>query len=429
MEDCSICCEPYNKVKRVKVTCPTCDVSCCRACIQRYMLDTQGDPHCMSCRTAWNREFVDTACTKAFRMKPLKNHREDILFNRQLALLPQTQEAVESYRLCEDLQNRMREIEEQIVTLARDRRQVELDFRHHNSVWRGYGQGTTQQRREFVRRCPCDGCKGFLSTAWKCGVCSKHICKDCNEEKVDGEEHECKPENVETVKLLNKDTKGCPKCGTLIFKISGCSQMWCPDCHTAFNWNTMVIETGVIHNPHFFEFQRRRETAETAGGGRNLADIPCGGLPTTREVYNLAERRGGKIPETMAHKITDIVRSVHHIEYYEIPQYQRGDEKNWVEERVRYMIDKLDEGEFKKLLQRHEKTIDRNRENVEILRMVVNVMSDLLRQLVVDSPNFRDYLEEMERVREYANSAFGAVGNRYNNRSIHITVTWGVRKI
>ena len=93
------------------------------------------------------------------------------------------------------------------------------------------------------------------------------------------------------------------------------------------------------------------------------------------------------------------------------------------------MIDKLDEGEFKKLLQRHEKTIDRNRENVEILRMVVNVMSDLLRQLVVDSPNFRDYLEEMERVREYANSAFGAVGNRYNNRSIHITVTWGVRKI
>ena len=429
MDNCSICCETYNKVKRVKVTCPTCDVSCCRACIQRYMLDTQSDPHCMSCRVAWNREFVDTACTKAFRMKPLKSHREDILFNRQLALLPQTQGAVESYRLCQDLDAAMKQIEEQINTLARQRRRAEIDWRHHNLVWRGYADGETQQRREFVRRCPCDGCKGFLSTAWKCGVCSKHICKECNEEKVDGEGHTCKPENVETVRLLNRDTKGCPKCGTLIFKISGCSQMWCPDCHTAFNWNTMAIETGVIHNPHFFEFQRRQEVEGAGGGGRNLADIPCGGLPNTREVYSLSQRRGGVIPEATARTLTDTVRFLHHLEHYEIPMYQRRDHKNWVEERVRYMIGDMSEDEFKKLLQRHEKTVDRNRENVEIMRMVVNVMSDLMRQLVVDPPNFKEYIDEMNRVRDYANGAFKVVGSRYNTRFICITDSWSVTKI
>jgi hypothetical protein len=363
-------------------------------------------------------------------MKPLKNHREDILFNRQMAHLPQTQGAVESYQRCQELEKAVKEYEEQIEKLAYARRRAEIEWRTHNSVWRGYANGdSTQQRREFVRRCPCDDCKGFLSTAWKCGVCSKHICKECNEEKVDGEEHVCKPENVETVKLLNKDTKGCPKCGTLIFKISGCSQMWCPDCHTAFNWNTMAIETGVIHNPHFFEFQRRQERDGSGGGGRNLADIPCGGMPTTREVYNLSQRRGGIMPETAAHHLTDIVRSIHHLEYYEIPQYQRGDGKNWVEERVRYMVNQLSEEDFKRLLQRHEKTRDRNRENVEIMRMVVNVISDLMRQLVVDSPNFQDYMDEMTRVRDYANSAFETVGKRYGNKCIYLGGTWNVRKI
>lgn len=429
MEDCTICCEPYNKVKRVKVTCPTCDVSCCRACIQRYMLDTQSDPHCMSCRTAWNREFVDSACTKAFRMKQLKEHRENILFTRQVSLLPQTQGAVESYRECKDLESEMKRMEEEIERLAHTRRRAEVAWRHHNSVWRGYAQGETQQRREFVRRCPCDGCKGFLSTAWKCGVCSKHICKECNEEKVDGEEHVCKPENVETVKLLNKDTKGCPKCGTLIFKISGCSQMWCPDCHTAFNWNTMAIETGVIHNPHFFEFQRRQETADTAGGGRNLADIPCGGVPTTREVYRLCRRNGGLILDRDAQTIMNIVRVVHHVEHVEIVQNQRGHDKNWVEERVRYMLNGLSEDDFKKLLQRHEKSLEKNRDVVEIMRMVVNVLSDLLRQLVVDSRNYGEYMLEMDRVRVYANDAFKRVGERYNNRATYVTDVWDIIKI
>ena len=80
------------------------------------------------------------------------------------------------------------------------------------------------------------------------------------------------------MKLLNKDSKSCPKCGTVIHKTSGCAQMWCPDCHTAFDWRTGEIVTGRIHNPHYIEFKRK------GGTSREHGDIPCGGIPTYREL-------------------------------------------------------------------------------------------------------------------------------------------------
>jgi hypothetical protein len=36
------------------------------------------------------------------------------------------------------------------------------------------------------------------------------------------EKHECKPDDVESAKAIEKDTRPCPKCGARIFKIEGC---------------------------------------------------------------------------------------------------------------------------------------------------------------------------------------------------------------
>jgi hypothetical protein len=52
-----------------------------------------------------------------------------------------------------------------------------------------------------------------------------------------------------------------------------------------------------------------------------------------------------------------------------------------------------------------------------------------MRQLVVDSPNYGEYMEEVTRVREYANGALMQIGNRYNNKSLHISRVWELMKV
>ena len=101
--------------------------------------------------------------------------------------------------------------------------------------------------------CPVLDCSGLVKNGM-CGSCRKHVCASCRE--VRGETHECNKDTIETIKLLTKDTKPCPKCTTLIHKIDGCDQMFCVKCHTAFSWNSGKIATGVIHNPHYFAWLR-----------------------------------------------------------------------------------------------------------------------------------------------------------------------------
>lgn len=143
------------------------------------------------------------------------------------------------------------------------------------------------EKRKFVRRCVRANCTGFLSTAWKCGICEWYSCSKCF--NVRGEfhdtPHECQKEDLETAELIRSQSKPCPGCGEFIEKSSGCNQMYCISCHTPWDWDSGKIVThGVIHNPHYYEWLRR------TGGGtaqRNPADVPCGGYPNAWDLITL----------------------------------------------------------------------------------------------------------------------------------------------
>ena len=132
-------------------------------------------------------------------------------------------------------------------------------------------------RNKFIMNCTYDNCNGFLSTQYKCSICENYTCSKCFEqigpEKYNNQ-HTCKKENIESAQLIRKETKNCPTCGINIFKIDGCDQMWCIQCKTTFSWKTGKIESGKIHNPHYFEYLRQN--------GKNIPrdpmDIVCGGM-------------------------------------------------------------------------------------------------------------------------------------------------------
>ena len=58
-----------------------------------------------------------------------------------------------------------------------------------------------------------------------------------------------------------------------IHKTQGCDQMFCVECKTVFSWRTGNIQTGVIHNPHYFEWLRN--TTTNGNIPRQPGDDPC----------------------------------------------------------------------------------------------------------------------------------------------------------
>ena len=408
MASCPICCETFDQKSRVKVSCAYCEHEACRACVQRYLVSIVDDPHCMGCKNAWNREFVDQSCTKSFRNGDLKKHREQLLFEREKCLLPEAQDELIRRREITRLIERQDQIRGEIASLQLQHGSIE------GKIWNLRHDKVPHEKKEFVRKCPANECRGFLSTRWKCDVCENYICSECNEIK--GDDHQCDPEAVETMKLLKKDTKPCVKCGTMIFKISGCSQMWCPDCHTAFDWNTGRIATGVIHNPHFYDFQRQHgRLARTPG------DVPCGGLPDLMDLNALFGARYQRPTSEVGNMFYKIHRLVNHIEFEEL---RRNPPASTLDLRVMYLQNDISEDRFKQKLQQLEKRREKRRDIVNIYAMFSHTCSDILREVIQDRSKIKELTQILTELRAYTNQTFENIKRRYGGTAPVISNLW-----
>ena len=292
--ECQICCEKYNKSNHAPIKCTSCDFEACRQCHSTFILDTTNAiPNCMSCHRELQREFLVENFTQKFVTQDWKKHREQIMFQREHALLPMRQPVAEMVRRKDTLKHESEELLKQINELRARQYQCQreisnIDYRvrmgpaaEANPNPR-LGGASAPHAAAFIRPCPntASNCRGFLSTQWKCNLCNMWACKDCHEIKGTTQDapHECNPDNLASAKLIDAETRPCPKCGARVFKISGCNQMFCTACNDcAFDWVTGRIET-IIHNPHYFEFQRQRNGGQAP---RVLGDILCG-----REVDN-----------------------------------------------------------------------------------------------------------------------------------------------
>jgi hypothetical protein len=316
---CSICAENYTAVLRRRCECKYCKKSTCSKCIESYLLTRHDDAHCVHCRVHYNDKDLQEICTKTYLVDRYFKHRQEVLINRERANLPGLQHEAHRQRLHRDRDIRMIQLNAEIKEMVQIRNAIRAEYvvlkiaihqtkettaklvelekeleAYLNTInikkdelflvrttdVRGevVEEKKEEERKKFIRRCTRSDCNGFLSTAWKCGLCDWYSCKDCFTPK--GKEHdvahECKPDDLKTAELICKDSKPCPNCGEFINKSSGCSQMWCITCHTPFDWNTgKIVTSGAIHNPHYYEMMKRKGALP-----RNPGDVPCGGFPT-----------------------------------------------------------------------------------------------------------------------------------------------------
>ncbi|MHC4559624.1 MAG: Rcat domain-containing protein, partial [Planctomycetota bacterium] len=250
----------------------------------------------------------------AFHNKDYRTHRAKLLMERERSLLPATQEIVLTVKKRDKVLDQIGELQAENDMLA----QLMHDNRNKIQRLRQSIQGDTIQPTEkkttkprYIAHCPVEECEGFIGEKWKCGICEGYACRKCHQPKAARKDpdHKCNKDDVETAKLLANDTKPCPNCSVPIFKISGCDQMWCTSCHTPFSWKTGKVETGVVHNPHFYQFQRN------ANGGvapRARGDVRCGGAPDIWAIRNHFQTIRFEMPPWLetARRMIDHVRGV-----------------------------------------------------------------------------------------------------------------------
>lgn len=454
MSECNCCAEKYNKSTRYSIACPYCNYESCKSCYEKYLL-IENNPHCMNreCDREWSRKFLTDKFTQKFINNDYKKHREEVLFQSERALLPATQPLLERTIFLEQLKDERKNINDKIKEYRVEIQKLQLRLADNFRTEREFQQHQNapiqnEERSKFVRSCPVENCRGYLNSQWNCGICKIWACSKCHEVKGLNKdvEHTCNPDNVATAELLKKDTKPCPGCGTGIFKIDGCDQMWCVDCHTAFSWRTGRIENN-IHNPHYYEWLRRN----SANGQipRNPGDVP-GGHNQCRVLDNTVGRDistvfGNISSDRITSKLTKfrdnamkLVRGVIHLNLVEVGRFAYDYERNNQDLRIKYMRGQIDEDRFKVLIQQKNKQHDKNREIHNILTMfygaasdiILRIHDDLMRQrqncirekkpvsLKMDVPN--RLMEEIDVLRKYTNDCFLEISQTYKSKKYTI---------
>lgn len=463
---CSVCYNDFNKSTRLPTECPYCHMKICRTCLQTYVLNDLNDlPKCVNtdCSNYWNRDFLDGEFTRTFRLSTYKEHREKVLCDREKARLPATQEEASAYKQAADrsavimkqkveLEKQLHDLQRKIGAIMFEENQLQRTITTYGRV-RGVvaagGAGATAapaaERAQFIKPCPAEGCKGFLSAAWKCGLCHLWTCPDCHELKgaTRDVEHTCDPDKVASARLIASESRPCPKCGVSICKIDGCDQMFCTVCNTGFSWKTGKIVEGVLHNPHYFQWLRTRGAGEgegeavpgrAAGGAGRVCDadidarITHAVLTQTPNPYGYGGYGYGhryitkKIPtDTDSNYLAEVWRIRRE---YQDPtiRHNVNYEEKFRALRVRYMAGELSEDEWKTHLQRTEKDLNFEQAVDQIREVFTNATLDIVRPVLNADHNKAEIRKQLKEMIDYCNTCFQDISKRFGRKTSKIEI-------
>lgn len=243
-----------------------------------------------------------------------------------------------------------------------------------------------QEKTRFMGRCAVEGCNGFISASWRCLTCDVNVCKSCLEIKEEG--HECDPDTVASVSSIRKDCKPCPNCSIRVFRIAGCSQMFCTSCNTGFCWNTgeIVRVERYFHNPHYSAWRRG---VDLGGGGP-----PRGGCAERTADYYL------RSTQVILERLHLIVHDRYDMKYFKhrlqefgrtkineilwdatnqahVNRIRRREEKDARDLRVDFLLGRVSEKEFATLRQRQNKASMKAQDLREIKSTYGNICIDI----------------------------------------------------
>ena len=451
IEECTVCCEPYNKSTRAPVDCERagCNYKACTECVRAYLLGSANEPHCMDCKTNWSAKFM-LLLKKNWLNDVYRPHREKFLCDLELSKIAETMPAAERYQAVKKQEKVTEELRRQYFAMKLELEKIGAKVNESvrlTSTIRSGQSDAKAEKKEFFMPCPAVNCNGLLSTQYKCGICEMFTCHECHEvigpSKTE-HTHVCDANNVASALAIKKETKQCPGCHNRIFRIEGCSQMWCTGCHTAFDWNTgRKVSTDRLHNPHWFEYQR---TLNGGAAPRTPGDVPCGGLCTRSQINTaivtkiMSARRAitslhyqvsstDPLCETLRY-IHRIVENITHNDVRETRQRIQA-LRDFTEQRVKYIVGEMTKEQLSTYIFRSDKTRQKNTEMLNVYELLSAVGIDFFNRLIDNTHTGDVFLQDVteqvaqyDKLRVYCNGLFAVISNTYAMTVPQITDSW-----
>ena len=468
--ECSICCSNFNKTINKKISCINCKNDVCKKCVIIW-LNERSSITCPCCNTIWDWKFSYNNIGSSF-IEKYKIVQKQVLLNLEKSYIPETQIFLEIKEKAKNSQlewqkyvkiydkykwmNKKDILQDQFIKdnyeIFGDKpsKKFVKDYYKNieNEKYRIYtiyirafvmadlqalnalnDEETVLKIRKINPVCPCpvSDCKGYIkSNNFKCGVCDTSICKNChiliNDENINS--HTCDKKDIESIKLITKDTKPCPKCGTRIHKYEGCDQAYCTQCRTAFSYKTGEIEKGRIHNPHHYEYLRAQYNGNIP---REPGDIPFHDCDDHLPEFIESNYKGSSYIMTEKIKLLNCIKKYHiclqkfrHNEYVvrNIETYENHVFKTNYEDRMKYMNNKMTEEEFVKIIYKNFKqNIFRKEfknELISFLEISKSVLKEISENIKKINTNF-----SMDSINEYmkinSNSLNEYIETQYDN--------------
>lgn len=439
--ECSICCNTFTRVKRAPISCKKCGLRACRECLQKYILNQESLTQviCMmpDCDCIWDRAFLAESLTQVFMRSVYPKRRGVLLFQHMLSRLPETMPYVERRQQCDILKRERKKLQATLDEFKEEARKMQNTIYRFGTKIYNLTHDTKKpeiaDHNVFICPCPSAKCRGFLSSAWKCKVCQINVCSKCHaikghlltlcpnndENAVAIADHICSQQDLASVALIKKDTKRCPSCGVPIHKVAGCDQMWCTQCQVAFSWRTGRKINGVVHNPHFYQWQRENTNGNAP---RVVGDVRCGGFPTYHQLRRRIWDRNNNVicdnkltricpHDPQGHSWTRYIMTLHrtfqHFEHVDMEKFapRQIDDANR-ELRIDYVLGERDDQGMKQRLASLDKQKTRENDIYHVLQLMQTVAMERFIAFT-NGPtlsNAKLCFNECNRVRQYCNN-------------------------
>ena len=435
--NCSVCTLKIGK-RANRIVCPGCNYTTCPKCTKKYL--SEHKLQCMSCGKHFTHRFIADELGISFLNKQYREQRERALVEEQRVYIADTMHYVAMVDKKDEMEKELVELQGKKTRLTTElhelggsisKKKTEIE-EITETIKTSQGPTTDPSVKKF--KCICDEiCLGIMcyregeEYTMTCGACKGTACVLCHEVLTgDVTDHICDPDAFATVEQIKNNSRACPGCGIGIHKIEGCSQMFCTNCNTVFDYNTGVIERGNdIHNPHFVDFINRNPEAARAFREGNIADF----LRNGRENGGCDPPSYEKIQKRLgpgdSRRVMEYLRETLHIRSVkrelEEEVHKAADANVYNRDlRLKLIRREISEFKYKCDLYLRERKVDTKVALIDLYSMYVSVMIDLLQRVVKKRAEVSKILGEISELRSYFNKEGNKISKLYGTNKVEL---------